>query len=403
MYFLGAAVYTSILIHGFLNILSVFCGTEDIKVCPSASTLIDGMEMSHSDRKPEEICGVPYQDVQIFRISSDLKEPRHEQLVLSIPEEVTRLIITFNGVVLAVGVQGSKSSLLSCSEHHDTLLITSSGNKQACVHVLLKLKVHAQNVGSIWINRTGKVEGRQIKLHNNEKQRSSIRGKRSNPRNSTKMEYKSVSAKMTEISECGKTRSCFRYHSSDSECGHMKCTYFLSYSYKHQVQDMEYEFDFELSGRTSGWLAVGFSSDKQMMGDALACKTNGDHKDPVVQSYKIPMRQARPKLREGFKSNLTVAVKQNDFMYCRFLFRGGQGDMMDLTNDWFQLYGRGPVSYDGDLLIHDEIPLISDFKISLIKSVNKMNVYTSKGSFVTSAYLWFSWTMFTYMLVNFLN
>ncbi|XP_061185717.1 uncharacterized protein LOC133193802 [Saccostrea echinata] len=403
MYFVGGAVYTYFLINGFLNILSVFCGGEDMKVCRSHSFLIDEIEMKHSDKKPEEICGIPNQDVQIFRIPSDLKDPQQKHLVLGIPKEITRLIITFNGVVHAIGVNGSKARLLSCSAYHDTLLITSSGKNPSCVHVLLKLKYLTQNVGSVWINKTGKMEGKHIRLNNHENQQSKIRLKRSNPEKSTQMQYKSISAKMTDISECGKTRSCFRYHPMDSHCGHMKCSYFLSYSYKHIFDDMEYEYDFELSGRTSGWIAVGFSSDKQMMGDALACKTNNDQTDPIVQSYKIPMRQAHPKLREGFKSNLTIAVKQNNFMYCRFLFRGGQGDMMDLTNDWFQLYGRGPVSYDGDLLIHQETPLISNFKISLIKSVNKMNVYTSQGSSVTSGYLWFLWTSVSYMLINFLN
>lgn len=57
----------------------------------------------------------------------------------------------------------------------------------------------------------------------------------------------------------------FRYDKTNSQCGHMECAYFLSYTYKHTPEKTEYEFDMELSGHASGWIAVGFSSDQQMV------------------------------------------------------------------------------------------------------------------------------------------
>lgn len=57
----------------------------------------------------------------------------------------------------------------------------------------------------------------------------------------------------------------FRYDKTNSQCGHMECSYFLSYTYKKTPEQTEYEFDMELSGRSSGWIAVGFSSDQQMV------------------------------------------------------------------------------------------------------------------------------------------
>ena len=42
-------------------------------------------------------------------------------------------------------------------------------------------------------------------------------------------------------------------------CGHLSCDYFLSYGKKGS------DLVIELSGNTSGWLAVGFSSDANMV------------------------------------------------------------------------------------------------------------------------------------------
>ena len=48
-------------------------------------------------------------------------------------------------------------------------------------------------------------------------------------------------------------------------CGHFSCDYFLSYKV-----DSSTLLEIELSGRTKGWIAVGFSSDRSMVGGYCA-------------------------------------------------------------------------------------------------------------------------------------
>lgn len=400
MYVLCAFSYTYLVVYGCLNILFVDGARRDSKVCrQSVGPLHHVLRMEWSEKTTAQICNTPTKHVSLYRIPSKRKDPNLIQVVLNKPRDVSSVMVTFTGTVLDISSQDSSLSFLSCAKKHDTVLINQTGNKTYCVNFLINLDSSLSDIGRLWITqKNGKVKGMRIKMNPKGVPLHPYRYRRSN-QELPNMQYGNSSIKMTDISECGQTRSCFRYDKTNSLCGHLECAYFLSYTYKHTPEKTEYEFDLELSGQSSGWLAVGFSSDQQMMGDALICKSSAANREILVRVYQITMRHSVPSPRNGFVSNLTSAVQRNGYMYCRFQFRSGQDQIMEMTNDWFQLYARGPVSQnsnDEELSKHQETPLMSDHKVSLIKSVNKMNVYTSAGPYVTSGpVLWcIMWTFF---------
>lgn len=67
--------------------------------------------------------------------------------VISKPRDVRKLKITFNGTIEGVNVHGSQAILLSCLEYQDTVLIRSAENRSCCIHVVLKLKYLAGDLG----------------------------------------------------------------------------------------------------------------------------------------------------------------------------------------------------------------------------------------------------------------
>ncbi|XP_052682341.1 uncharacterized protein LOC128162947 [Crassostrea angulata] len=404
MYVLCAFSYTYFLVYGFLNILFVDAARRDYKACRQGVVPLHHVfRMDWSDKTTAQICKTQTKHMSLYRIPSKRKEPEFIQVVLTKPWDVSKVMVTFSGTVHDVSSHDSSFSFLSCAENHDTVLLQQTGNKTYCVHFLVNLHTKSSNIGRLWVTeKNGKVKGMSIKMNHEGVRPNASRFRRSYPEMPS-LQYGNSSEKMSDISECGNTRSCYRYDKTNSQCGHMECSYFLSYTYKKTPEKTEYEFDMELSGRSSGWIAVGFSSDQQMMGDALICKTNAATREISVRAYQITMRHSLPTPKDGFVSNLTSSVQRNGYLYCRFQFRSGQDQIMEMTNDWFQLYAKGPITHnsnDGGISKHQETPLMSDYKISLIKSVDKMNVYTSAGSYVTSGpILWFlTWTFFTIIL-----
>ena len=53
--------------------------------------------------------------------------------------------------------------------------------------------------------------------------------------------------------------NCFIFRRGPEGCGHFGCEYFLSYKRESSLLEIE------LSGNSTGWVAVGFSSDPNMV------------------------------------------------------------------------------------------------------------------------------------------
>ncbi|XP_052248914.1 DOMON domain-containing protein FRRS1L-like [Dreissena polymorpha] len=174
---------------------------------------------------------------------------------------------------------------------------------------------------------------------------------------------------MTKPSECGHSKKCFRYGADG--CGHMGCKYFLSYNVSGNALDME------MSARTSGWVAVGFSSDTRMGGDdeVILCSTvkSTQSGEPEVQAatYVNTFPYVLPIKNKGTEIVTVVQGKNEDgYIYCHIRRPLSADKYMDLTNGWYQLYAFGPVLIGGDIEKHSETPKIS-VKISLLQQMNE--------------------------------
>ncbi|XP_071102602.1 ferric-chelate reductase 1-like [Haliotis cracherodii] len=176
------------------------------------------------------------------------------------------------------------------------------------------------------------------------------------------------------LSQCGKNRTCVRYGSSG--CDHMTCDYFLSYHVMNSDR-----VDLELSGKSKGWVAVGFSSDAKMGGDddVIACKLKDELTNTIqVASLTNIVAHAAP---EPKPSALTLKHWQykDGYIYCRVtrLLKVNKRNNLDFSNDWFQLYARGSVGSSGVMLQHDKTPFTSDEKITMLMTTNKFTSSTS--------------------------
>ena len=72
-----------------------------------------------------------------------------------------------------------------------------------------------------------------------------------------------------DVNACGGTKTCFKVPDS---CSGSDCDYLVSWSV---LKDQNRKVEFELLGKTDGWVAIGLSDDKNMVGGA--CKEYFTH------------------------------------------------------------------------------------------------------------------------------
>ncbi|XP_076461746.1 DOMON domain-containing protein FRRS1L-like [Babylonia areolata] len=153
-------------------------------------------------------------------------------------------------------------------------------------------------------------------------------------------------AAVRSTENCGLTRTCIRY--GREGCGHLSCDYMLSYVVNNT------DVDLQMSARGTGWVAVGFSSDKFMGGgdDVIVCKRERKPSSRVVSlSLGNTVKHTRPQVKTN-RLTLLEGLLQDGHIYCRltrpleFPKRLADSDL-DLFNDWHQLYAYGDI--DGTL------------------------------------------------------
>ncbi|KAL3831553.1 hypothetical protein ACJMK2_023292 [Sinanodonta woodiana] len=174
---------------------------------------------------------------------------------------------------------------------------------------------------------------------------------------------------ITDPMECGKTRGCFRF--GEPDCQHFQCQYFMSY------RVVDGGVDLEMSARTPGWVAVGFSSDANMGGDdVIACHTTFPA-SVQVGYYKNPYAHNHPVKQAGDKFLMTTKTEHREgYVYCKVRLPDEVEGMVDLSNDWYQLYAWGPISPGGFIEKHTVRPMVS----KLFSMRNLQNVQTSAVS-----------------------
>ncbi|XP_052803348.1 uncharacterized protein LOC128233617 isoform X2 [Mya arenaria] len=170
--------------------------------------------------------------------------------------------------------------------------------------------------------------------------------------------------------QCGKSRNCYRY--GEDACGHFGCKYFLSYNRSGSILDIE------LSAKTSGWVAVGFSSDVNMGGkdEVILCKRtftslpNASQVNAATYINEFVHDPPKP-LQEAELVSLVSSSVRDGFVFCHVTRPLAGDNHMDLTNAWFQLYAFGKVSNIGELVKHSELPKVSK-KVSMMQPMNEL-------------------------------
>ncbi|XP_070564856.1 uncharacterized protein [Ptychodera flava] len=148
------------------------------------------------------------------------------------------------------------------------------------------------------------------------------------------------------VDSCGVTKNCFRY--GKSKCTSDTCVYLLTYRSQGD------EVYFEMDAKSTGWAAVGFSSDKYMGGDDVyACVTvNTESNTVVVKRYTNVIHWS---IEQSFNPvNNTEGRVKDGRISCRFSRKKkvDQDDTVtDLDNRWYFLYAWGPAT-SGTILAH---------------------------------------------------
>ncbi|XP_063420444.1 putative ferric-chelate reductase 1 [Mytilus trossulus] len=276
------------------------------------------------------------------------------------PDNIHLGTLIFNGGILKTRPNITTTSV--CSPR-DSIVVYKNFHRKT--YVLLRMHGEVQLTGRVLSTMESRIKPAKasaiIRTGNHTR---TTRQKRQSIEHPSYTEKSSI----TDGLECGKTRSCFRHGMKN--CQHFGCDYFLSYWMDKQKAVV----DFELSGKSDGWLAVGFSSDRKMGGDAIfGCIFQHTRTLPIrAASFEDPHPHVRPQEKHNFA--LKHSESKNGYIYCRFIVPVKRRDSgVDLTNEWVQFYARGNVSA-GLMEKHHERPLMSERLISIVETVNVITV-----------------------------
>ncbi|XP_076465380.1 uncharacterized protein LOC143297090 [Babylonia areolata] len=296
---------------------------------------------------------------------------------------------------LHVTAQG-RAKVTSCSRANDTWLMMTKGRHRA--HLMLRFEVATRcssrselkysygvhgdpmmkkTVTGKSVHQSARPDRRDDDHHSVER---AVRWKRSTADhgasgdpllNSTNI----VDGDSQSLIGCGQTKTCIRY--GWEGCGHLTCDYMLSY---RVLGNMEIA-DIEISARSTGWVAVGFSSDKFMGGDddVIGCKLKRKLSAEVTSmSLGNTVMHTRPQEKAN-RLEFLKGQLQNGHIYChvrrplKYKKRLANSDL-DLVNDWHQLYAFGDIDNAGRIMQHIELPRVSEHKISMIRVTDIMVV-----------------------------
>jgi len=177
------------------------------------------------------------------------------------------------------------------------------------------------------------------------------------------------------LDECGKSKGCYRY---PEECSDNKqknqCDAYVTW------KDKKDSIDFELSGDSHGWVALGFSYDKLMGHDSVVeCVWSSEsHTVQVRQSYNLNGDKTN-RVIEGTRGLSDMqGFLSNGHIKCRFSRRkripNMEKTMFDLSESFHLLIAKGDVNVTGGKLRHNlepyKFPLVSPVKVDFSQNVD---------------------------------
>ncbi|XP_045190938.2 putative ferric-chelate reductase 1 [Mercenaria mercenaria] len=189
------------------------------------------------------------------------------------------------------------------------------------------------------------------------------------PVTETPIEQLSLTFEVIDWFECGRTKGCFLYPRT---CSGRDC--YAGVTYKVINDSVE----FEMFGSQEGYVAVGFSDDKQMGDDETITCTTGEVGTGIQRGYN----HLKHDNEQQFKHDLfdIQGTYKDGRLYCRFkrplsmFVYIGEGHKSrkhyDLSDNYYLMLAWGPM-YEGTDVIskHIELPPVSDVKVNFQESV----------------------------------
>ncbi|KAM4640911.1 putative ferric-chelate reductase 1 isoform 1-T5 [Discoglossus pictus] len=123
---------------------------------------------------------------------------------------------------------------------------------------------------------------------------------------------------------------------------------------------------FEMSGATSGYLAIGFSDD-QLMGndDIYICTMNSSNNIQVQRAYSTG--KTTPTLRNTSTAGSLVASFVNGVLKCSFITQSSISTQAraNAASSYYIFLANGPSQANGQILKHTTTPLVTIQKVDL--------------------------------------
>ncbi|XP_060685901.1 putative ferric-chelate reductase 1 isoform X2 [Hemiscyllium ocellatum] len=157
---------------------------------------------------------------------------------------------------------------------------------------------------------------------------------------------------------CGSTKFCFSNPAQCNPASDPNC-FFMSSTPKGS-QGLQ----FEMSGRSTGYISIGFSDD-QLMGndDIYICGMDVSGNIQVQRAYSTG--RVRPRIEPlGEVDNMTVA-NENGIIQCTFVTRNNISTVQRAANNQYYLFFAYGPSARGRITLHSEIPFISTEKVDV--------------------------------------
>ncbi|KAK3588900.1 hypothetical protein CHS0354_007049 [Potamilus streckersoni] len=327
-----------------------------------------------------EDCPLSTQQFAVYTISKEKNNTGYETEVFLFcwTKHVWRFAVQFAPDITLETQHNHSHELLSCAGFKDVIYVGHKRiRKEGAYHMTLEL---SRDQNSTSVSSTifrAFVDFKKFKGHRHHKviQYINYAGQKESWRKNKRSASQSMD--ITDPVECGKTRGCFRF--GEKDCQHFQCQYFMSYRF------LDGDVDLEISAKTPGWVAVGFSSDANMGGDdVIACHITFSA-SVQVGYYKNPYAHNHPVKQTGDTFlTITKTEYKDGYVYCRVRRADEVEGMVDLSNDWYQLYTWGPISPGGFIEKHTERPMISErFSMRRLQNVQTSAVSKTYCQFIT--------------------
>ena len=141
-----------------------------------------------------------------------------------------------------------------------------------------------------------------------------------------------VAQKRIDTSQCGKTLGCLRVPSGCND--NTDCKFLLTFAKKATY------IEFSVSGKSNGWVAVGFNDEPKMGGtDAVICQPRGRNIALSVANLEYD----RPDLKNANETKLVEGRFEGGIVYCKFTRRlqATSNQRLSIDISRYIIYGKG--------------------------------------------------------------